>query len=567
MNKQFPLVNRILSLEQADVILSSLRDYKTITLESIEQKKDIRNIATGVYSPLTGFLRKKEFKSVLTSMRLTDGNVWSIPIVLDIDKKKKKELDKEKSVIILDHTGNPFALLSDIEIYSYDQDLFVEAVFGTNDKLHPGVEDVYQMKDYLIGGDISLLVDDKELFPEHNFTPEETRRIFKGRGWQTIAGFQTRNVPHRGHEHIQMQALKEIDGLFVHPVIGEKKLDDFKDEYIISAYEVLIDKYYPKNKAFLGILPLKMRYAGPREAIMHALIRRNFGCTHFIVGRDHAGVGNYYGRYDAQEIFNQISKEDLGIEILKFEGTVVDKKTKEFIFSDDDDSPEVISISGTKMRNWIKEKQQPPEYILRPEVYAILTEKKNVLVDDLYKRHQHTNFNNHRGFVLWFTGLSQSGKSTISERLYELLEDKGVPVELLDGDVVRESLSSDLSFSKEDRDQNIKRVGFVAKLLSRNNVAVLCSFISPYEKQRQSVRLKVENFIEVYVNTPLEVCERRDRKGFYAKARSGEIKNFTGISAPYEEPKKPEIELHPAEQGVDECVEQVLRYLSKHNFV
>ncbi len=559
---------QIIAVEEKDTIISNLSQYKTILVKDREQKKDVINIANGVYAPLDGFLKQDDFQSVVKDMRLSDGSVWSIPITFDIDSDQKKEIEKEKKVVLLDEKGHPFALIKDIEVYEYDSTFWAKNVFGTTDKLHPGVEYVYQMKPYLLGGSVWLFNDNKEIFPEHNFTPAETKKIFKWRGWQNIVAFQTRNIPHIGHEFLQKAALENVDGLFIQPVIGEKKLDDFKDEYIISSYEVLIDKYFPKNKVVLGILPLKMRYAGPREAVFHALIRRNYGCTHFIVGRDHAGVGNYYGHYEAQEIFDQFSEEEIGIKILKFPEVVLSKKTEKHCFiTECPDKQDQVHFSGTKLRTLIKNKEQPPDYIIRPEVYNVLVKRRNVLVDDVYKKFQHREYKNQKGFVLWFTGLSQSGKSTIAEKLYEILEDKGVLVELLDGDIVRESLTKDLGFSKEDRDENIRRVGFVSKLLSRNNVGVLASFISPYKAQRDGVRIKIENFLEIFVNTPLDVCEKRDRKGLYALAREGKIKNFTGISDPYEEPENPEIELFPAEEGVDECVEKVLNYLEEYKFI
>lgn len=560
-------MTNILNAVEIDQFLSKIGDYPTLKVESIEQRKDIRNLATGVYAPLTGFLKKADYRSVLKDTRLVSGEVWPIPIVLDISSLEKKKIGKAKLVIILDDNDRLYAVLENIEVFKFDKKELAQDIFGTIDQLHPGVEAVYQMKDFLIGGEIKLINDDRLIFPDYNYTPEETKRIFQGRGWNKIVAFQTRNIPHRGHEFLQKQALKRVDGLFVQPIIGEKKIQDFKDEYIISSYERLIHKYYPKNKVVLGVLPLKMRYAGPKEALFHALIRRNYGCTHFIVGRDHAGVGNYYDPYAAQEIFNNFDQEDLGIEIMRFEEVVWSQKRKKLDFINNCQSEEYEQFSGTKIRNYIANQKQPPEHFLRKEVYQVLTEKTNVLVDEMYQEHQHKIYKNHQGFVLWLTGLSQSGKSTIANRLFEVLEDKRINAEILDGDIVRESLTNDLGFSKEDRDENIKRVVFVAKLLSRNQVGTICSFISPYQAQRDLARMKTDNFIEVFVNTPLEVCEKWDRKGFYQKARKGEIKNFTGISAPYEKPKNPDIELKPAEMGVDKCVTTLLSYLEEKKYI
>lgn len=577
-----------------------------------EQVKDVKNIAHDVYYPLTGFLGEKDMLSVLSRMRLADGRVWPIPIVLDLDEQEYSKFRDEDEILLKDTSGQDIALLKNIEIFTYNKDYFAESIFGTLDTNHPGVENVYQMGDYLIGGDIEIIDDSKEIFPEYNFTPSETRKIFKERGWETVVAFQTRNIPHRGHEFLQKYTLEEegIDGLFIQPVIGEKKVEDFKDEYILATYETLIDKYYPKDKVLLGILPLKMRYAGPREAVFHALIRKNFGCTHFIVGRDHAGVGDYYPPTAAQDIFDKFDKEEIGIEILKYSEVVYRKTTKTYTFVTQCPEEEKISFSGTRLREKIKNKRLPPSYLIRPEVYYLLSNSYNPLVDNMtYNQDKaeanKSSFDNkkenvdsvsspqeeseltqedsfpqkgsvssknqkQKGFVLWFTGLSQAGKTTLADKVYKRLEKRGLRIERLDGDIVREYLSKDLGFSKEDRDENIRRIGFVATLLSKNGVGVVTSFISPYKKQRGGVREKVEpyaQFIEVFCNCPLETCEKRDKKGLYQKARKGEIENFTGISDPYEEPDNPELELFTGENKIEDCVEEVIAYLEKNNLI
>ena len=555
------LINRLLSTQRKKQVLKKAEQYQTITLDS-EQTKDAYNIADGAYSPLTGFLKKNDFQSVVDEMRLSDSTVWPIPVVLDVDQGQYHQLKDEQEILLVDQAGTAIALLTEPEFYQYDKQNLAEKVFGTLDKNHPGVEEVSAMGEYLVGGEIQSLQNGQGLFSDHNYTPKQTRKIFEQKGWDTITAFQTRNVPHRGHEFLQMQALARTDGLFVQPVIGEKKLQDFKDEYIVGAYDILVERYYPSERVLLGILPLKMRYAGPREALLHALIRKNFGCTHFIVGRDHAGAGNYYQPYAAQEIFEQFDREEVGINILKFSEVVyypVDK-IHDFLNKEAD---QLIKFSGTQIRNMIKDQQAPPKYLMRPEVYQLLTNSYNTMVDQQYKQ---TN-NNKQGFVLWFTGLSQSGKTTIADKVYHHLEKRGVKTERLDGDVVRESLTKDLGFTKEDRDRNITRVGFVAKLLSKNGVGVIASFISPYEEKRQHLRDTVENFIEVYVSTPLEVCEKRDKKGLYKKARAGKIKNFTGISDPYQEPKKPEIVLKPHEDPIETSVQRVMDYLEDNEYI
>ena len=339
--------------------------YKTVSLDE-EEIKDVKNIARGVYFPLQGFLRKKDFLKVVSEMRLVNGAVWSIPIVLDLERNEYSHVKNEKDIVLVDKQNLPIALLKNIEIFQYDKGFFAKNVFSTLDKNHPGVAEIYKMGDYLIGGEIELLDGSREPFPSYNFSPIETKKHFKKMGWQTICAFQTRNVPHLGHEFLQKEALKFIDGLFIQPVIGRKKTEDFKDEYILASYEILIERYYPKNKVLLGILPLKMRYAGPREALFHALIRRNFGCTHFIVGRDHAGIGNYYSKYQAQEIFKRFSKRELGIEILTFPEVVYCQKCKEHLFINGclHSQKEKLRFSATKIRESIKNKKIPPFYFL-----------------------------------------------------------------------------------------------------------------------------------------------------------------------------------------------------------
>ncbi len=519
-----------------------------------EQIKDVKNIARGAYSPLEGFLKKEDFERVVSEMRLSDGTVWPIPIVLDI--KEKKEFGKEIS--LKNEEGKLVAVLKDPQIFSYDKDFFAENVFGTKDKNHPGVDAVYKMGNYLVGGEIELFDNSRDSFFNYNFSPKETRDYFEKKNWDKVVAFQTRNVPHCGHEFLQKEALKNVDGLFIQPVIGEKKNADFKDEYIITSYEVLIDRYYPKEKVLLGILPLKMRYAGPREAVFHAIIRKNFGCSHFIVGRDHAGVGDYYGPFAAQEIFKEFGKKEIGVEILKFPEVIYCPLEEKHAFKNKCPHQEKISFSGTKLRDYIQKKEQPPSYLLRPEVYYFLSHSHNSLVDDLYKKKQ-----KQKGFVLWFTGLSQSGKTTIADKVFKSLKEKGIKAERLDGDIVRHYLSKDLGFSKKDRDENITRIRYVAKLLSENNLGVVASFISPYKEERKKLREEVTNFIEVFCNCPLKVAEKRDSKGLYLKARKGEIKNFTGISDPYEAPEKPEIDLRTNEESIENCAKKVLDYLER----
>ena len=555
------LINK---MDGADVSreIENLEKTGTTLKISESQTQDAENIAQGVFSPLEGFMGQDDFLSILDRMRLKSGEVWPIPIALDISGSEKERLEKNKTVLLVGKNNQPVAFLKNSSCYEFDKREFALKVFGTTDPKHPGVQDVFGMKEFLAGGEIEFIRRNKEHFGGYNKNPKDIRQEFARKKWKTIVAFQTRNVPHRGHEFLQIEALKKVDGLFIQPVIGEKKMDDFKDEYIIGSYEILIDRYYPAGKVMLGVLPLKMRYGGPREAVLHALIRKNFGCTHFIVGRDHAGVGNFYAPDAAQKIFGEFSADEIGIEILKFPEVVYDRSRKLHCFVDECSRSNRISFSGTKLRDHVKQKKRPPGHLLRPEIYELLVSSDNSLVDENYKMKT-----NKKGFVLWFTGLSGAGKSTVADLVFEYLKGNGTKIERLDGDVAREKLTKGLGFSKEDRDENIRRIGFVADMLSRNEVGVIASFITPYRQQREDLRENVKNYIEVFVNAPLEVCEERDPKGMYKKARAGEIQNFTGISDPYDKPDEPDIELKTDCQSPEECLQKVIEYLEKRECI
>lgn len=336
--------------------------------------QDAINIANGAYAPLAGFLREKDFLSVVDNMRLADGRIWPIPVVLDINEDEYNRIKNEKNVNLMDESGGIIAVLDNIEIYKYDKEDYARKVFGTSDVNHPGVAEVMAKGNYLVGGDIIGVKDNEKIFSEHNFSPSETKEIFRSKGWKTIAAFQTRNVPHRSHEHLQKRALAEVDGLFIQPVIGKKKAGDFKDEVIIEGYKILLEKYYPEGGYFLGILPIKMNYAGPREAVMHALIRKNYGCTHMIIGRDHAGVGNYYERYAAHKIFDRFDENEMGVKILKYEDVSHCKLCDKLTASDECEHNENdrVFLSGTKIREMVKNGEYLPEELIRREISELL---------------------------------------------------------------------------------------------------------------------------------------------------------------------------------------------------
>ncbi len=553
------LIRRLMPAAEQAKLLRQLNRYPRIRLD-IDQVREVKNIGHGAYSPLRGFLRSADCARVCEEMRLSDGTVWPVPIVLDISAAEAHTLEGSDRVILEDPAGAPVAVLDEPEVYSYSKESMARSVFGTTDPDHPGAARAAAMQEYFLGGEITLLTEEYSIFSEYARPPAEIRRIFSERGWQSAVAFQTRNIPHRGHEFLQKEALKEADGLLVHPVVGRKKVGDFKDEYILASYQLLIETHYPAERVVLGALSIPMRYAGPREAVLHALIRKNFGCSHFIVGRDHAGVGSYYEPFAAQEIFDTFAPGEVGVEILKYPEVVYDEASQEHRFHDPARSGR--SFSGTEMRQSIQKRQAPPEYVLRPEVHSFLIQSDSVFVDPMY--HQSTD---QAGFVLWFTGLSQSGKSTNAEAVLAELKERGVRVEYLDGDVVREHLSPDLGFSKADRDENIRRIAFVAKLLSQNQTGVVCAFISPYRSQRELLREQTENFIEVFCDCPLEDCEARDTKGLYKKARSGQIQNFTGVSDPYEPPEQPELTLNTRDHSPAENAEKILSYLDQRKLI
>ncbi len=371
------LIERVAATQQRDEVLSG--NYPELEI-SYERAKDVVNIARGLYSPLTGFLDRKDLQAVLDEGRLSSGIPWTIPIVLDIDFEDRKRLLSADGVI-LTHRGRKVAFMETQSIYTWDKEEFALKVYKTKDSAHPGVSRTYAMKEYLMAGDILLLDGIEDPFPEVNLSPKETRVLFESMGWEKVVGFQTRNVPHIGHEYVQKAALTVVDGLFINPVIGKKKRGDFKDEVILKAYKALIENYYPRNRVVLSILPMEMRYAGPREAIHHSIIRKNFGCTHFIVGRDHAGVGNYYGPYDAHEIFKEYP--DLGIKPIFFRSFFYCKKCGSVANEKTCPHPEEehVNFSGTKIRGLLQKGQRPPELLMRPEVAEVILSYENPFVE------------------------------------------------------------------------------------------------------------------------------------------------------------------------------------------
>lgn len=373
------LIRRVASHRERQRLLEEKREMPSLEVR-LEVATDVENIAYGVFSPLEGFLNSEDYEYVLSDMRLSDDTPWTIPIVLDISAEDKGRFS-EGDTVLLTYRGEGFAILDVEEIYGWDKKKHAAKVYKTTDPAHPGVEKTYQMKDYLVGGKILLLKNIENSFERYTLRPAETRVLFREKGWRNIVGFQTRNPPHLGHEYVQKSALTFMDGLFINPLVGWKKKGDYRDEVIISAYEALIQHYYPKGAVVFSVTRTPMRYAGPREAIHHAIMRKNYGCTHFIVGRDHAGVGNFYGPYEAHEIFKEFP--DLGIQPLFVKefffcrrcGGIVNEKICPH------PKEERIYISGTKIRGLIREGKMPPETMMRPEVAKVILGFDNPFIE------------------------------------------------------------------------------------------------------------------------------------------------------------------------------------------
>lgn len=523
---------------------------------------DLELLARGGFSPLDCFMGREDHERVVEEMRLGDGHIWPIPIALPVDASVGIRLDQQ--IALRDPRNELLAVMTVEDIYDWDRDEVAQKVFGTRDARHPVVAEMHRWGKVNISGQIQVL-----RLPRHSdfqnlrLTPVETRVRLEQLGGGNVVAFQTRNPLHRAHEELTKRAAQEVNGtLLLHPVVGMTKPGDVDHYTRVRTYKILAERYYDSEKVVLSLLPLAMRLAGPREALWHAIIRRNYGANYFIVGRDHASPGvdstdkPFYEPYEAQELVARFSQE-IGVGVVPF---------CELVYLPDEDRFEevsripatarTISIGGTQVRDeYLDNGKKLPAWFTRPEVAEILTETYP-------PRHR-------QGVCIWFTGLSAAGKSTTAEVLTVLLLERGRQVTLLDGDVVRTHLSKGLGFSKEDRDTNIRRIGFVAAEVGRHGGVVVCAAVSPYRATRDDVRnmIGADHFVEVFVNTPLEVCEQRDTKGLYSKARQGEIKGFTGIDDPYEPPLHPEIGLDTVSYSPEENARVILDYLVRRGFV
>ena len=554
------LVDLLTPVEELPDLKAQASDLPTVRI-SERSVCDLELLATGAFSPLETFMGEEDYQRVLAEMRLKDGHLFPIPITLPVDPVPHIGLDQQ--VALCNAKNELLAVMTIEEIYEWDLREAADSVFKSQDVRHPLVAEMHRWGKLYISGRLQILQLPKHYdFQDIRLTAQQTRQRLEELDSNNVVAFQTRNPLHRVHEELIKRATKESDGtLLLHPVVGMTKPGDVDHYTRVRTYRALAAHYDEPNRVLLALLPLAMRLAGPREAVWHALIRRNFGANHLIVGRDHASPGvdskgkPFYGPYDAQELMEQFS-EELGVTLVPF---------REFVYLPDEDRYEEVSkvkagtptasLSGTQVREqYLNAGKRIPEWFTRPEVAEILSETHP-------PRHR-------QGVCIWFTGFSGSGKSTTAEVLIALLPEHGRQVTLLDGDVVRTQLSKGLGFSKEDRDTNIRRIGFVASEIVRHGGTVICAAVSPYRATRNEVRsLMPDHFVKVFVDTPLEVCEDRDTKGMYAKTRRGEIQGFTGVDDPYEAPENPEIVLDTVDGQPEENASRIINYLKEKDFL
>lgn len=554
----------LVSGEQADSLRARSRDFPSIDLNN-RQLCDLELLMNGAFSPLEGFMDKQTYESVVDNMRLPEGSVWPIPITLDVNDATLDGVSVGASVALRDAEGVMLAVLEVSDIWQPDLAVEAEKVFGTRSKEHPAVAYLTENsgKNY-VGGKIQGIQLPTHYDHRHlRNTPGQLREEFKRRGWSKVVAFQTRNPMHRAHYELTYRAARDAEAnLLIHPVVGMTKPGDVDHYTRVRCYEALLPHYDQESSA-ISLLPLAMRMGGPREALWHAIIRRNYGCTHLIVGRDHAGPGkdehgeDFYGPYDAQELVSQYADE-IGMEMIPFRNMVYVEDMAEYLPEDEvDKNVRVLSISGTELRRRLREGLEIPEWFSFPEI-----------VHELRRTYPPRD---KQGFTVFFTGLSGSGKSTLAQALMvKLMELGDRPVTLLDGDIVRTHLSSELGFSKNDREINVRRIGFVASEITKNRGIAICAPIAPYESSRRFNRDLIGalgGFIEIHISTPVEVCEQRDRKGLYAKARAGQIKGFTGIDDPYEIPENPALRIDTSEIKPEVGVQQILFHLKKQGFL
>ncbi len=558
------LVNLLVSPEHADELKAQSRDWPSWDLTA-RQLCDLELLLSGGFSPLRGFMTREDYESTCHQMRLKNGLVWPMPITLDVTEEFARKLHPGSLVALRDPEGVMLAALHVEDVWKPDREAEAQAVFRTTNTDHPGVAYLLrQANPWYVGGRLEgIRLPVHYDFRSLRLTPAELRAEFTRLGWRRVVAFQTRNPMHRAHQELTMRAAKQVEAnLLIHPSVGMTKPGDVEYYVRVRCYQALLPKY-PKDTVRLALLPLAMRMGGPREAVWHALIRKNHGCTHFIVGRDHAGPGKdregkpFYGPYEAQELLRSLQNE-IGVTMVPFQMLVYLEDQDTYVPEDEvPNGARVLNISGTELRRRLAEGRELPSWFTFPEVAREL--QRSYL-----PRHR-------QGFTVFFTGLSGSGKSTIANVLrVKFLEMGGRPVTLLDGDIVRKHLSSELGFSKEHRDINIRRIGFVASEITKNGGIAICAPIAPYDSIRKEVRAMIQpygGFILVHLSTPLETCEARDRKGLYAKARAGLVPQFTGISDPYEPPDDAAVVIDTAETTPEEAAQEIFLHLEREGYI
>ena len=559
------MIDLIAAPERISELKAHSREWPSWDLTA-RQLCDLELLISGGFSPLRGFMTRTDYEGVCQKMRLASGALWPVPITLDVTEDFAKSLKPGGSKVALrDPEGVMLAVLHVEEVWQPDRKAEAKSVFNTTSHLHPGADyAINKANPWYVGGRV-----EGAQAPSHydfralRFTPAELRAEFARLGWRRVVAFQTRNPMHRAHQELTFRAAKQVEAnLLIHPSVGMTKPGDVDYFTRVRCYQLLLPKY-PPGTAKLSLLPLAMRMGGPREAIWHAIIRKNHGCSHMIIGRDHAGPGKdehgkpFYGPYEAQEVFKK-HEADIGVTMVPF-NMMVYLEDQDQYFPDDQvpKDARVLNISGTELRERLNQGREIPSWFTYPEVVQELRRSYPA-------RHK-------QGLTIFFTGLSGSGKSTIANVLLtKFLETGGRPVTLLDGDLVRKHLSSELGFSKEHRDINIRRIGYVASEITKNGGIAICAPIAPYDATRKHVREMIEplgGFILVHVSTSVEVCEQRDRKGLYAKARAGILKEFTGISDPYEEPKDAEVVINTGEVTPEEAAQEIILHLEREGFI
>lgn len=523
---------------------------------------DLELLAVGAFSPLDRFMGQRDFQCVLDEMRLENGCLFPIPVTLSVTDTAGIKLGQE--VALRDPQNELLAVMTVEEMYEWNLAETAVKVYGSEDVRHPLVAEMHRWGNVNLSGRLRVLQLPRHYdFKDLRLTPAETRARLAQFGHQNVVAFQTRNPMHRVHEELTKRAITETDGvLLLHPVVGMTKPGDVDYFTRVRTYKALAKNHYDPDRILLSLLPLAMHMAGPREALWHAIIRRNYGANHLIVGRDHAGPGKdsqgnpFYGPYDAQELVEAHSSE-LGVKVIPFRMLVYlpEEERYEEVTKVTNGAKTAV-ISGTQVREeYLHKGKKLPTWFTRPQVADILSETYP-------PRHR-------QGICIWFTGLHNAGKSTTAAVLTNLLQEHGRQVTLLDGDVVRTNFSEGLGYSKEDRDAHVRRMGYVAAEIVRHGGVVVAAAVSPYRATRNEVRNNIgtDHYIEVYVDTPLEICESRDTKGLYARARSGEIQGFTGIDDPYEPPQNPELVVDTTMHSAEENARRIIDLLLERGFI